>query len=107
MHIVKINQGRADLCDSKFGSFIRTLASGGVIDADINDDGIVLITFDDGSVRIMREDKSFIRTIRSMSNSVKLCLQDGMATTLPCVWQMEERNCEEWEEDLSVDSNQL
>lgn len=69
MHIVKINQGRADLCDSKFGSFIRTLASGGVIDADINDDGIVLITFDDGSVRIMREDKSFIRTIRSMSNS--------------------------------------
>ena len=100
MHIVKINQGRADLCDSKFGSFIRTLASGGVIDADINDDGIVLITFDDGSVRIMREDKSFIRTIRSM------CLQDGMATTLPCVWQMEERNCEEWE-DLSVDSNQL
>ena len=69
MHIVKINQGRADLCDSKFGSFIRTLASGGVIDADINGDGIVLITFDDGSVRIMREDKSFIRTIRSMSNS--------------------------------------
>jgi len=69
MHVIKINQGRADLCDSKFGSFIRTLASRGVIDADINDDGIVLITFDDGSVRIMREDKSFIRTIRSMSNS--------------------------------------
>lgn len=73
MHIVKINRGNAELCDSSFGSYIRTLASGGVIDADINDEGLVLITYDDGRVEIKEENGRYIRTLRSMSDGRVVC----------------------------------
>ena len=65
MNILKLENGKLELRKDN-GSFIRTLASSSVIDADLNNDAtLVLITTDKGKIELRKENGSFIRTITS------------------------------------------
>ena len=65
MNILKLTNGKLELRKDN-GSLIRTLASSGVIDADLNNNGtLVLITTDKGKVELRKESGSLIRTITS------------------------------------------
>lgn len=63
MNILKIINGKLELRKPS-GSLIRTIQSSGVINADINNDGsLIVITNDKGQVILRKESSSLIRTI--------------------------------------------
>ncbi len=65
MNILKLVNGKLELRKDS-GSLVRTLASSGVIDADLNNSGtLVLITTDKGKIELRKESGSLIRTITS------------------------------------------
>ena len=62
MNILKIDGGKLELRSDR-GSFIRTIAHRDVVDADLNDDGMILVTLINGKVELRKENGSFVRTI--------------------------------------------
>jgi len=63
MDILKINNGKVELRKDN-GSLIRIFGNGDVVNADINDDGsLILITTIRGKVELRKENGSFIRSI--------------------------------------------
>jgi hypothetical protein len=83
--ILKMDVGKLEL-RSDSGSFIRTIVTGKVIDADLSsDEKMVLITLVDGKVELRSIKGSFIRTIttnkfkraRFQGNDVALTLETG------------------------------
>jgi len=63
--ILKNNGGKLELHKDN-GSYVRTLASKDVVDADLNnDETLVVITFDNGKVELPKENGSYVRTIVS------------------------------------------
>ena len=63
MNILKINNGKVELRKDN-GSLIRILGNGDAVNADINDDGsLILITTVRGKVELRKESGSLIRSI--------------------------------------------
>ena len=62
MNVLKIDGDKLELRLDR-GSYIRTIASRNVVDADINRDGMIVITLQDGKVELRRENGSYLRTI--------------------------------------------
>jgi hypothetical protein len=63
MNILKINSGKVDLRKDN-GSLIRTIGNGDAVQADINNDGsLVLITTFKGKVELRKESGALIRTV--------------------------------------------
>jgi len=65
MNIVKVTNGKVELRKDS-GSIIRTIVSSGAVDADINNDGsLILVTTANGKVELRKESGSIVRTIVS------------------------------------------
>ena len=63
MNILKVNNGKVELRKDS-GSLIRTIGNGDAIDADLNDDGsLIVVTTVKGKVELRKESGSLIRTI--------------------------------------------
>ena len=63
MNILKISRGKVELRKDN-GSLIRTIGSGDAINADISNDGsLVLVTTIKGKVELRKENGALIRTI--------------------------------------------
>mgnify|MGYP001456780126 CR=1 FL=1 len=63
MNILKMNNGKVELRKAS-GSLIRTIGSGDAINADINNDGsLILVTTVKGKVELRKESGSLIRHI--------------------------------------------
>jgi hypothetical protein len=82
MNILKIDNGKVELRKDN-GSLIRIVGNGDAINADINDDGtLILITTVRGKVELRKESGSFIRTIGyGDATSAKFCGKDILVTT--------------------------
>lgn len=65
MNILKLDGGKLELRTDR-GSYIRTIVSSGVVDADLSKNGdLVLVTYLNGKVELRKENGSYIRTIVS------------------------------------------
>ncbi|MEY4860305.1 MAG: hypothetical protein RL059_4 [Bacteroidota bacterium] len=63
MNILKINNGKVELRKDS-GSLIRTIGNGDAINADINNDGsLILVTTIKGKVELRKDSGSLIRSI--------------------------------------------
>ena len=63
MNIVKVTNGKVELRKDS-DSLIRTIVSSGAIDADINNDGsLILVNTANGKVELRKDSASLIRTI--------------------------------------------
>lgn len=63
--ILKNNNGKLEL-HKENGSYVRTIASGKVLDGDLNnDDTLVLVLYEGGKVELRKENGSYVRTIVS------------------------------------------
>jgi hypothetical protein len=63
MNILKINNGKVELRNDN-GSLIRIIGNGDAVNADINDDGtLILITTVRGKVELRKESGAFISAI--------------------------------------------
>jgi hypothetical protein len=82
MNILKINNGKVELRKDN-GSLIRIIGNGDAVNADINDDGsLILITTVRGKVELRKENGSFIRSIGiGDATSAKFSGKDILVTT--------------------------
>lgn len=82
MNILKINSGKVELRKEN-GSLIRTIGNGDAIQADINNDGsLVLITTVRGKVELRKESGSLVRTMgNGDATSAKFSAGDILVTT--------------------------
>jgi len=82
MNILKLNNGKVELSKDN-GSLIRTLGNGDAINADINDDGsLILITTVRGKVELRKENSSYIRAIgNGDATSASFSGKDILVTT--------------------------
>ena len=63
MNILKINQGKVELRKDT-GSLIRIIGNGGAVNADISNDGsLILVTTVKGIVELRKESGSLVRNI--------------------------------------------
>lgn len=63
MNVLKINNGKVELRKDT-GSLIRTIGNGGAVNADISNDGsLILATMAKGVVELRKESGSLIRII--------------------------------------------
>ena len=82
MNILKINNGKVELRKND-GSLIRILGNGDAINADINQDGsLILITTVRGKIELRKESGAFIRSIGiGDATSAKFSGKDILVTT--------------------------
>ena len=82
MKILRINKGKVELRKND-GSLIRILGNGDAINADINQDGsLILITTVRGKIELRKESGAFIRSIGiGDATSAKFSGKDILVTT--------------------------
>jgi hypothetical protein len=82
MNILKINNGKVELHNNN-GSLVRIVGNGDAINADINNDGsLILITTVRGKVELRKENGSLIRSIGyGDATSAKFSGKDILVTT--------------------------
>lgn len=80
--ILKNEGGKLELRNDK-GSFIRTIASKDVVDADLNsNETLIVITYSNGKVELRKDSGSFIRTILPSKAKKARWSGDEIAITL-------------------------
>ena len=82
MNILKINNGKVELRNDN-GSLIRIIGNGDAVNADINDDGaLILITTVRGKVELRKESGSYIKAIgNGDATSARFSGKDILVTT--------------------------
>jgi len=82
MNILKLNNGKVELRKDS-GSLIRTIGNGDAINADINNDGsLILVTTVKGKVELRKESGTLIRSIgNGDATNAKFSGSDILVTT--------------------------